>query len=491
MPHLHERIGFAAITLTLSATDADALPSFSRQTGEACTACHVQTWGADLLPRGREFKLNGYTDGDASGLPPISATIDGTLTTPVNPDRGTIGGDLSATGVNSAYKASLIYAGRIVDHLGSYTSLSYQNVNDRLDSYFVDKVDLRFANRFELGGMKVNYGLSVNNQPGLQDLWNTMPAWSFTRARAPELSIGPADAGFPIDFRGWEAIWPTANPLKPLDRGFRSVYTGFTPTLLIDGVLAGNVGGSSLYAMIADWVYLEAGAYASLPRDVQRGIGREARYDSSFFFGPTPLQQLEGGAPYWRIALQHNFDGHYLALGHFGIVGTYVSEPFRNFLPGPLSRARLYEEVTDVGVDATYQYLANPEHIFEIKGTYVRQSVSSWFKSDVLANAGVFESPVFEAVRINAAYTWAQTLGVAFGYHRYMQDFGSRRAGFGFLFTNPDREGYVAELSFTPFGKSTSLAAPWLNLRLNLTYTGDLHGDRVADTMYLNGSLAF
>src|SRR5215470_17532869 len=35
------------------------LPSFSRQTGLACSACHYQFLA--LTPFGREFKLNGYT----------------------------------------------------------------------------------------------------------------------------------------------------------------------------------------------------------------------------------------------------------------------------------------------------------------------------------------------------------------------------------------------------------------------------------------------
>ena len=35
------------------------LPSFSRQTGLACSACHYQFLA--LTPFGREFKLKGYT----------------------------------------------------------------------------------------------------------------------------------------------------------------------------------------------------------------------------------------------------------------------------------------------------------------------------------------------------------------------------------------------------------------------------------------------
>src|SRR6476661_3621189 len=50
----------AYIRARMSANLAAAhLPSFSRQTGLACSACHYQF--LTLTPLGREFKLNGYT----------------------------------------------------------------------------------------------------------------------------------------------------------------------------------------------------------------------------------------------------------------------------------------------------------------------------------------------------------------------------------------------------------------------------------------------
>ena len=40
---------------------ADAVPSFARQTGYYCSTCH--TVQPELTPFGRQFKLNGYTQG--------------------------------------------------------------------------------------------------------------------------------------------------------------------------------------------------------------------------------------------------------------------------------------------------------------------------------------------------------------------------------------------------------------------------------------------
>src|SRR5450755_5016320 len=48
----------ALLALGLSASGAQAVPSFARQTGMACAACH--TVYPELTPFGREFKLNGY-----------------------------------------------------------------------------------------------------------------------------------------------------------------------------------------------------------------------------------------------------------------------------------------------------------------------------------------------------------------------------------------------------------------------------------------------
>ena len=63
------RLGFAATAavllilsglLTLGFTSpAKALPSFARQTGQPCGACHTDFAG--LTPYGRRFKMGGYT----------------------------------------------------------------------------------------------------------------------------------------------------------------------------------------------------------------------------------------------------------------------------------------------------------------------------------------------------------------------------------------------------------------------------------------------
>ena len=49
----------AAAMLAVSAGPAEALPSYARQTGQPCAACH--TAFPELTPFGRRFKIGGYT----------------------------------------------------------------------------------------------------------------------------------------------------------------------------------------------------------------------------------------------------------------------------------------------------------------------------------------------------------------------------------------------------------------------------------------------
>ena len=55
------RYALALAVIATSATPARAVPSYARQTGQECIACHVSF--PELTPYGRYFKLTGYTIG--------------------------------------------------------------------------------------------------------------------------------------------------------------------------------------------------------------------------------------------------------------------------------------------------------------------------------------------------------------------------------------------------------------------------------------------
>ncbi len=68
----------AALT---TATPSHAVPSYARQTGQDCVACHVGGFGPQLTPYGVKFKLGGYADTDGQpGKLPLSGMLVASMT---------------------------------------------------------------------------------------------------------------------------------------------------------------------------------------------------------------------------------------------------------------------------------------------------------------------------------------------------------------------------------------------------------------------------
>src|ERR1700689_1846478 len=59
------KILLLVIGVAATLPNASALPSFARQTGQRCAACHIGGNWPQLTPWGRFFKLAGYTAGKA------------------------------------------------------------------------------------------------------------------------------------------------------------------------------------------------------------------------------------------------------------------------------------------------------------------------------------------------------------------------------------------------------------------------------------------
>jgi hypothetical protein len=436
-------------------SQAEAIPSFARQTGAACSQCHVQSFGPNLTPQGRQFKLQGYTTaspGQAFAYPPISAMVVGSFTHTDSSQPGGAADGYSANNNFSFDQASLFYGGRILpgfDGLGAFVQLTYDGIGHVLA---LDNTDIRLAHSATINGNDVTFGISLNNNPTSQDLWNTTPAWGFPFASSP-LAPTPAAAS------------------------------------LVEGNLAGQVGGATAYMMLNDFLFLEAGAYASLSHDVQRGMGTFA----------SDQNQISGSAPYWRIAFQNpRSKHHYFAVGAFGLKASVF--------PGR-DRAAGTNTYADMGADWTYQYFSEGRtHIAEFKGTYIHenQDLAASLATDAAAN----QTNILESLRFNAAYTFAQTYGVTAG---YFKTWGTRDAVVyapgaisGSANGMPDSEGFIAELNYVPFGKKASFAAPWANIRFALQYTaysrfnggsGNYDGSgrnaRDNDTLFVNGWLTF
>src|SRR5689334_20492626 len=166
-----------AIAVVVLAPRAFALPSFAQQTGQPCAMCHVGGFGPQLTSFGRAFKLGGYTltAADVHSVPIAAMLVTSYTQTKVDqPDNA---GPHDGPNNNfSLQEASLFFAGRVSDHFGVFAQTTYSDI-DRLLT--LDNVDVRYALPFKIAEHPAIFGVSLNNNPTVQDVWNTLPAWRF------------------------------------------------------------------------------------------------------------------------------------------------------------------------------------------------------------------------------------------------------------------------------------------------------------------------
>src|SRR5260221_4706859 len=162
-------LGIVALGLLFTPWPADAMPSYARQTGQACTACHMNF--PELTPFGRAFKLGGYTlSASESSFPPLSAALQPAFT---HTQRSQPGGAAPHFGPNdnaSLEFASAYYAGKIFDNVGTFTQLNFSGTERKLS---LDHTDIRYAQSGSIGSMDIAYGATINNAPTIEDIYNT------------------------------------------------------------------------------------------------------------------------------------------------------------------------------------------------------------------------------------------------------------------------------------------------------------------------------
>ena len=390
------------------AAPAAALPSFSQQTGEPCSRCHVGAYGPQLKPYGQDFKLFGYVNGDTRNTaPPISAIIASSYTRTAT-DRAPLprysaNDNFAVTGVR------LAYAGKIAGGVGAFAEMTYDPVRNE---YAVARIDVRRAFIGEVAGKDVVYGVDVNNRPGLDDLWNSTPAFAFN-ARTSQFAGAPANAP------------------------------------LIDGRLAGRVAGVGGFAMWDGQLFTAFQAYRQLDRNLLNRLGI-----------PTPANadRYDGTILYGRIALQHEFsDAHYVAVGAYGLRAKRF--------PRNVQTAGT-DTITDVGLDATYQYTGSKRHFLATHATWIHEDARLDAAHVV---AGTARRNHMDVLRADAIYSFDNTWTPAVQLFRTTGS--SDRRFFRTPNGSPNTDGYVLELAFTPWGKNDS-PVRWANFRLNARYVG-------------------
>jgi hypothetical protein len=162
------------IGLVLTTNQAQAVPSFARQSGLDCNACH--TVFPELTPVGRNFKLHGYTASKKSDKPyewppPVSAMLQVSFThqyqnVPANVATGfdIQGRSLGNDNINIPQAVSLFYAGRIyTEHLGAFIQGTFDGVNNK---FFLDNTDVRLTGKTSLFNKDLVLGLSPSIADG-------------------------------------------------------------------------------------------------------------------------------------------------------------------------------------------------------------------------------------------------------------------------------------------------------------------------------------
>jgi len=398
--------------LTALVGTAQAVPSFSRQTGQECAACHVGGFGPQLTPYGIRFKLGGYIDSDGKGgKVPLSAMLVASYnkTSKAQSEAPT---DSSKTNNNTGIdEASIFLAGKLFENAGIFAQFTREQ-NEKVTAW--DQIDARFVKNISIAGKDSVIGISVNNNPSVQDPFNTIGTW-----------------GYPY----------TGSGLAPTP-GAASMF---------NGGLEQTVLGASAYAFIGNNYYAELGTYRTLsPSTLSSvGMGRDS-YPG----------RLNSGTLYWRLAYMQDLKKQFYSFGLFGFnadISPDKTSPDSN-------------RFRDIGVDASYQWLGNREHIFTAGASWLResQSKSAWVGSGEAANSN---GHLYET-KVTASYHYKNTWGASLSKFdiRGSSDAVMYSSENGFANNSPNSSGYVAQVDWTPWGKEDSWMAPLANVRFGIQY---------------------
>ena len=271
------------VMMLLGNKNSYSTPSYARQTNMSRSACHNMF--PSLTNFGRLFKLNGYT---LTGIKTIEEQSDSTKRGVTNLLKILSISPLSAMFQTSfthiersvpyrqndatefPQQLSLFYSGQIGNHIGTFIQMTYSGQDG---SFGMDNTDIRYSNHTTVCKNDLIYGITLNNNPTVQDVWNSVPAWRFPFSTS---DVAPMPAA----------------------------------ATLVDGGLAQQVVGLGIYGLYANLVYGEFSLYHS-------AIQGSSNLDTA--------ARVDGYAPYWRLSLQHQFGDNYLKLNTFGNYSKYVS----------------------------------------------------------------------------------------------------------------------------------------------------------------------
>ena len=394
---------------------AQAVPSYADQTGQPCQACHVGGFGPQLTPFGREFKLGGYTLRSKPFNVPLAAMAIGSFTH-TRKDQVPAPDHLSTNNNLAFDQGSVFLAGGVGQHFGGFVQVTYDGVGR---AWSWDNVDLRAVTQGKVLGKDAVFGLSLNNSPTTQDVWNTTPAWG-----AP----------------------------------YTDTAVSGTPgaAALIDGGLAQNTLGVTAYSWIDHTFYLEGGAYTSPKAGTLNWLGAD----------PAAPGDIHGLAPYGRVAYQKDIGGGTFEMGAFALKAAIN--------PGRDRSTGRTDHYSDLGLDVSWLKPEANGNTFTIDMRYVHEKAGLHATCLLaLAHSNCADVTLNEW-RSAVAYNWHSKLGATLGV------FATSGTPNSFLYGGsgrPNSNGVMAQVDYTPWGPGTSPLGPLVALRVGAQYTAYGHFD--------------
>ena len=428
-----------------------AVPSYARQTGLACSGCHYTP--PELNPAGRRFKLTGYVDkadetkvikADGSkrtaalellGSLPLSVMLDASLTSTKSPIPNSQNGN-----VEFPQDISLFLSGAWTSHVGSFLQVTYDTQDDH---FSMDNTDIRYANKTKLAGKELVWGLDFNNNPTVEDLWNSTPAWGYPWVAS--------------DF----APTPNASPI-------------------INGGLGQDVGGAGAYFMWNNHLYFDAALYRS------DHVGSPQPNTGAGGSGVN----IRGVAPYWRLAWQQLTAKTQYQVGTYGM--HLRSTP--GAITNPDGSSILSQDsYTDWGVDTQIDQTLFRKDVLSFRATYIREN------SSLMASVPGQPSNHLNTVLANAEYHFGNKYTGTFG---WFNTTGTPDLGLypndtpvtGNFNGDPRGAGYIANFTYWPWQNLLLSAQYTAYTRFNgaqYNYDGSGRSANANNTVYLDAKIIF
>ncbi|MBV8072693.1 MAG: hypothetical protein JO270_22505, partial [Acidobacteriaceae bacterium] len=377
------------------------LPSYARQTGQRCAACHVGGNWPQLTPWGRFFKLAGYSAGktfiDREGFQyaPVGGLVRTGVTWAAQPTNSQGQTVIAHNGNPELYDAFGELGTKFTDWSGIF--LEY-GVNNTFPGWkgVEGPVDIRATHFFHPGNHELLAGFDMNNAPTLQDVWNTIPAWTFPFYGSPQAPGAPAS--------------------------------------VIMNTLPNAVGSIGAYALFDRHIYAEVSMY-HVGNDFFRFM------NGGTAFNKVPY--LHNWSPYWRAYWTTDKGPNVWMAGSFGMqAGIYPNSAVRS---GPTNN------FYDTGFDAQYQHLGDSRKL-TVRAAYIYEQ-QHWWGSYPLGTSAVPKSNI-KTVDISGSYALGDKWTFSAAY--LLTNGTSNAALYGvsdpngnLLSSKPNTTGYTLEIDRT------------------------------------------